>query len=116
MHIGNLKTLKQRERDVAVAEAPRLRHVTWYKDPGLRKLYAMAVALFFASATTGYDGYDFTRRGSMRIYVNDFLSSMLNGLQILPVWQNYFNHPSGSLLGLFGCIYSVGSLASLPFA
>ena len=41
---------------------------------------------------------------------------MLNGLQILPVWQNYFNHPTGSILGLFGSIYSIGSLAGLPFA
>jgi hypothetical protein len=44
------------EREVAVAEAPELRRVIWYKDAGLRKLYAMAIALFFASATTGYDG------------------------------------------------------------
>lgn len=44
------------EREVAVAEAPDLHRVIWYKDPGLRKLYGMAIALFFASATTGYDG------------------------------------------------------------
>lgn len=41
---------------------------------------------------------------------------MLNGLQILDVWQDYFNHPTGSILGLFGSIYSIGSLAGLPFA
>lgn len=42
--------------------------------------------------------------------------AQLNGLQILPVWQNYFNHPEGALLGLFGSIYSIGSLAGLPVA
>lgn len=41
---------------------------------------------------------------------------MLNGLQILPIWQDYFNNPTGSILGLFGSIYSIGSLAGLPFA
>ncbi|RFU35585.1 hypothetical protein B7463_g818, partial [Scytalidium lignicola] len=93
-----LKPVHQEERAVAVAEAPHLRHVIWYKDPGLRKLYACIGVICMASATTGYDG------------------SMLNGLQILPVWQDYFNHPTGSILGLFGSIYSIGSLAGLPFA
>ncbi|OAP59671.1 hypothetical protein AYL99_06969 [Fonsecaea erecta] len=96
--IAVVQAMHKSEREVAVAEAPALRRVIWYKDPGLRKLYGLAVALFFASATTGYDG------------------SMLNGLQILDVWQDYFNHPTGSLLGLFGSIYSIGSLAGLPFA
>lgn len=34
---------------------------------------------------------------------------MLNGLQILPIWQTSFNNPHGSLLGLFGSIYSIGT-------
>jgi len=88
----------QAEIEAARAEAPEFRQVTWWKDPGLRKLYALSAVVCLASATTGYDG------------------SMLNGLQILPVWQNYFNHPEGALLGLFGSIYSIGSLAGLPFA
>lgn len=54
--IAAVKPLHRAEREVAVAEAPALRRVIWYKDPGLRKLYGMAIALFFASATTGYDG------------------------------------------------------------
>jgi hypothetical protein len=41
---------------------------------------------------------------------------MLNGLQILPIWQSYFHHPQGSILGLFGSIYSIGNLVGLPFA
>ncbi|MCJ1310643.1 hypothetical protein MMC25_004308 [Agyrium rufum] len=93
-----LTPMKKEEVQIAQAEAPKLQSVTWYKDPGLRKLYALAIIVCMASATTGYD------------------SSMLNGLQILPVWQTYFNSPRGSLLGLFGSIYSIGSLASLPIA
>lgn len=41
---------------------------------------------------------------------------MMNGLQIVPSWQNFFNHPSGSILGLFNAIMGVGSICGLPFA
>ena len=44
------------EVQVAQAEAPQFEKVHWLKEPHLRKLYAMAVVLMVASATTGYDG------------------------------------------------------------
>ncbi|KAF2842908.1 hexose transporter protein [Patellaria atrata CBS 101060] len=78
---------------LAGKEFPR---VTWYKDPGLRRTYICLMFVVLTSATNGYDG------------------SMVNGLQSLDPWQEYFNHPKGSLLGLFGCIMSVGSLAAIP--
>ncbi|KAJ5620923.1 hypothetical protein N7510_004907 [Penicillium lagena] len=96
--IASLQPLRVREQDAAVAETHQFRRVIWYKDPGMRKLYSLAMVLCLASATTGYDG------------------SMLNGLQILDIWQDYFHHPTGSILGLFGSIYSIGGLAGLPFA
>lgn len=40
---------------------------------------------------------------------------MMNGLQTLPYWQSYFNHPHGSQLGLLNCIMSVGSISAIPF-
>jgi hypothetical protein len=70
--------------------------VTWYKDPALRKTYICLMFVVITSATNGYDG------------------SMVNGLQSLEIWQNYFGHPTGSLLGLFACIMSIGSLVALP--
>ncbi|KAK4617257.1 Lactose permease [Fulvia fulva] len=70
--------------------------VTWYKDAGLRKTYICLMFVVLTSATNGFDG------------------SMVNGLQSLEPWQEYFDHPKGSLLGLFACIMSVGSLAALP--
>ncbi|KAI5358653.1 putative major facilitator, sugar transporter, major facilitator superfamily [Septoria linicola] len=70
--------------------------VTWYKDPGLRKAYICLMFVVLTSATNGFDG------------------SMVNGLQSLEVWQEHFNYPKGSLLGLFACIMSVGSLVALP--
>ncbi|KAJ9629509.1 hypothetical protein H2203_001883 [Taxawa tesnikishii (nom. ined.)] len=96
--VPSVSKAKHEEAEVARAEAPELREVTWWKDPGLRRLYALCAVVCLASATTGYDG------------------SMLNGLQILPIWQTSFNNPHGSLLGLFGSIYSIGSLAGLPVA
>lgn len=40
----------------------------------------------------------------------------MNGLQTLNGWQAYFNNPTGSLLGIFNAIQSIGGIASLPFA
>ena len=55
--IATMQPLRASERNAALAEVPELRHVIWYRDPGLRKLYGLAMALCLASATTGYDGY-----------------------------------------------------------
>lgn len=44
--------------------------VIWYKDPGLRKLYALLATVILVSATNGFDG------------------SMMNGLQTVDNWQN----------------------------
>ena len=45
------------------------------------------------SMTNGYDG------------------SMMNGLQTLDLWQDYFNEPKGSLLGIFNAIQVSASAA-----
>lgn len=39
----------------------------------------------------------------------------MNGLQGLTYWQEYFNHPKGSILGLFNASMSLGSLIGLFF-
>ena len=33
--------------------------------------------------------------------MNGFDSSLVNGLQIIPSWQDYYNNPSGKILGVF---------------
>lgn len=55
---------------------------TWYKDAGLRKNVLHCVGLYFAVFYLGYD------------------ASLMNGLQAIPEWQEYFDDPSGSILGL----------------
>lgn len=48
---------KKEAAALAAEEAPTFEKVSWYKEPGLRKLYFYAFVLCIASATTGYDGY-----------------------------------------------------------
>lgn len=67
----------------------------WWKDPKMRVLYFYVFALIVTNTANGFDG------------------SMMNGLQTLSYWQDYFDHPKGPVLGLFGCIMSVGSLIGL---
>ncbi|KAJ5290002.1 transcriptional regulator family: Fungal Specific TF [Penicillium atrosanguineum] len=77
------------------AQIPR---VTWWRHPGLRKLYIMMPILFLGSSTNGYDG------------------SLLNGLQTMTPWQEYFGNPSGSTLGLFTAIQNIGGVCALFFS
>ncbi|KAH8820310.1 general substrate transporter [Xylogone sp. PMI_703] len=72
--------------------------VTWWRDPGLRKLYIMMPVLFLGSTINGYDG------------------SLLNGLQTMDPWQDYFHHPTGSKLGLFTAIQNIGGICALLFS
>lgn len=39
-----------------------------------------------------------------------------DGLQLLTQWEEAFNFPHGSKLGLLGAIQNIGSLACLPFS
>lgn len=38
------------------------------------------------------------------------------GFQLLDQWEQYFDHPTGSKLGLLGAIQTIGSLGSIPVA
>ncbi|KAG4433701.1 hypothetical protein IFR05_010810 [Cadophora sp. M221] len=71
--------------------------ITWYKDANLRRLYMYIVVLILTNTANGFDG------------------SMMNGLQALSYWQEYFHHPKGSTLGLFNASMSLGSLIGLFF-
>ncbi|KAL2837705.1 general substrate transporter [Aspergillus pseudoustus] len=72
--------------------------VSWIRHPGLRKLYLLMPILFLASTTRGYD------------------ASLLNGLQTVPAWRDYFGHPQGSELGLISATSQFGSLAAILVA
>nr|XP_019001277.1 uncharacterized protein I203_05982 [Kwoniella mangroviensis CBS 8507]OCF64738.1 hypothetical protein I203_05982 [Kwoniella mangroviensis CBS 8507] len=47
---------------------------------------------------------------------NGYDGSMMNGLQSLDTWKGYFGTPTGSTLGIFNAIQSIGGIVGLPFA
>ncbi|THV96202.1 putative hexose transporter [Aureobasidium pullulans] len=74
-----------------------IERVKWWSSGPMRKLYFLLVVMIMTNTA------------------NDFDRSMMNGLQSLSYWQKYFNHPSGSILGLFNASMSLGSLIGLFF-
>ncbi|KAJ2917422.1 hypothetical protein MD484_g2970, partial [Candolleomyces efflorescens] len=52
----------------------------------------------------------------MSSIVNGLDSSLVNGLQILPQWKEYFGNPQGKLLGIIGSAQFLGNLGGLPFS
>ncbi|KAK0650115.1 Lactose permease [Lasiodiplodia hormozganensis] len=70
--------------------------VKWWKEPNMRKTYICLMFVILTSATNGFDG------------------SMVNGLLALEQFQDYFNDPKGSIVGLFSSIMFLGGLVALP--
>ncbi|TCD64791.1 hypothetical protein EIP91_003628 [Steccherinum ochraceum] len=70
----------------------------WYRKPNLRLLYLLMFPTCIGiEMTSGFD------------------SSMMNGLQAVETWQEFFGHPRSAILGLLSALYSLGSICSLPF-
>lgn len=67
----------------------------WWHYPGLRTLNLLLLGAICCDITNGYDG------------------SMLNGLQILPQWQEFFNHPKGGRLGLISNGTRIGQAGAI---
>lgn len=88
--------------------------VKWWKLPQLRKLYAYIVILILTNTANGFDGYD-NSRFKCGTDTNNLARSMMNGLQSLSYWQNYFGEPRGAMLGFFNSAMSLGSLIGLIF-
>ncbi|KAG8969229.1 hypothetical protein FRC03_003754 [Tulasnella sp. 419] len=70
----------------------------WYKNRGIVLLNLCLALAVLTSYTNGFDG------------------SMISGLQLVDQWQEYFNNPSGSSLGLVTSVQNIGALVALPFA
>lgn len=72
--------------------------VSWVRKPHLRNLYLLLVpAAIGIEITSGFD------------------SQLINALQIVPSWIEYFGNPQGSLKGIIAAAYSLGAIVSLPF-
>ncbi|KAG1750805.1 hypothetical protein EDB19DRAFT_1629015 [Suillus lakei] len=71
---------------------------SWWKNRGLLVLNICLILPLLSSALNGLD------------------SSILNGLQILPGWQEYFHNPQGKTLGLINSAQGIGALSGIPFS
>ncbi|KAJ9602278.1 hypothetical protein H2200_013133 [Cladophialophora chaetospira] len=80
-----------------IAQIVRQDTVPWWLKRNLRSLYlTLAFGVLMSEITSGID------------------SSMLTGLQAVTQWNDYFDQPSGAILGLMTAAYSMGSFLSLP--
>jgi MFS family permease len=68
---------------------------SWWKDPTLLKLNTLMLCALLTQIASGYD------------------SSMLNGMQSLPQWRQYFGHPTGTRLGAMTFGPTGGTLISV---
>ncbi|KAF5677816.1 sugar transporter [Fusarium heterosporum] len=68
----------------------------WWKTPHLLKLNLSIISLVLYSSSLGYDG------------------SMSNGLQALPQWNLFMEHPTGAWLGFINAIYWIGFATAAP--
>lgn len=76
---------------------PCFETVTWYREPHLRKLYAMCIVLMIASTTTGYDG------------------SLINTSQQMQQWADFFGPDidgNNNKLGILVNMFNIGSIVS----
>ncbi|KAI1252482.1 hypothetical protein MGN70_007060 [Eutypa lata] len=72
--------------------------VPWYSKPNLRFLYLMLFPTCMGiELTSGFD------------------SQLINALQIVPSWIDFFDNPQGGLKGIIAAAYSLGAIFSLPF-
>ncbi|KAJ1300931.1 hypothetical protein OPQ81_003357 [Rhizoctonia solani] len=71
--------------------------VPWYSKPNLRTLYFLLLPTCMGvEMTSGFD------------------SSMMNGLQGVTYWDEFFGRPRGNLLGIMSSMYSLGAICALP--
>jgi len=72
--------------------------IPFWKKPNLLYLYLMLFPTCMGiELTSGFD------------------SQMINALQLLESWNEYFDNPEGSLKGIIAAAYSLGAVLSLPF-
>lgn len=79
-----------------IAEALPVYDKPWFKVPHLLKLNLLLVIPLLSSATAGYDG------------------SLMNGLQSMETWRDYFGHPHGTMLGFINAAQNCGCVIILP--
>lgn len=89
---------KETEVDPILTRIVEEDRVPWYKKPNLRFLYLMLFPTCMGvELTSGFD------------------SQLINALQLVDPWIEYFDDPQGAFQGFIGASYSLGAILSLPF-
>ena len=83
----------------------------WWQVPHLLLLNILLAIPLLSSGAIGYDGESSTIVTSWSMLNQP--GSMMNGLQTLPQWRAYFDHPKGAILGLMNAIYPAGKILAL---
>ncbi|ORY59264.1 hexose transporter [Pseudomassariella vexata] len=81
----------------ALAEVMPQKGRYWFQESHLLRLNLLLLVPLLSSSVSGYDG------------------SLMNSLQSLPQWKEYFGHPAGATLGLVNAAQSIGSVIAIPF-
>ncbi|KAH7008938.1 lactose permease [Ilyonectria destructans] len=68
----------------------------WWRHKNLRNLNLLMIFPLLSIFTLGFDG------------------SLMNGLQAVEQWREYFDEPTGATLGLFNGAYPIGGLIAIP--
>lgn len=84
----------------------------WYRVPHLLKLNLTLLIPLVSSGAIGYDGMADTSN-HLPGWTLTGLGSMMNGLQTLPQWREYFGNPEGALLGAMNSVYPAGKVVAL---
>jgi MFS family permease len=80
----------------ALAEVLPTTNKWWFQQSHLLRLNLLLIIPLLSSSVAGYDG------------------SLMNGLQSLSQWKDYFGNPEGAMLGLVNAAQSIGSVLALP--
>ncbi|KAI1766025.1 MFS general substrate transporter [Hypoxylon sp. FL1150] len=89
---------KEHHVDPRLANIAREDTRRWYQKPNLRALYLILIpSALGVEWTSGFD------------------SSMMNSLQAVKAWVDYFDNPTEGRLGLLNAMYSLGALMAIPF-
>ncbi|KAL0950346.1 hypothetical protein HGRIS_010314 [Hohenbuehelia grisea] len=92
-----LKESPQEDNDAIVSRLAAQDTTPWYQKPNLRSLYLLLIPTCIGvEMTSGFD------------------SSMMNGLQAVDSWDEFYHSPRSTLLGLMSAMYSLGAIAALP--
>lgn len=85
----------------------------WYLTRHLILLNLILCVPLLSSSAVGYDGLRGLYYAHTMSKLINIAASMMNGLQSLPQWRDYFGQPSPAILGTMNAVYPIGKILLL---